>query len=234
MSGGDVNLTVRDYSINAFQAMLKGIPYVGASLDQFIFGPLTELRVRRIERTLAEIAAHYGPNVSPDLLAKEEFVNLLESVTPALSRATNEDKRQRFRDLLINSAQLSPGAEKWDEASFAADLLQAIEPPGLAILAAMARCEKAYPLTLTPRPVPQVYEGEDFNYEKPQGPQYAIHYEWIVVEEWARRLREMRLISFDNEDVRGGFGGAQFSALGRFLIQWAVADDAEQPHTTTG
>jgi hypothetical protein len=220
--GGE--LTIRDYAINTFQAILKGVPFVGGSLEHFIFGPLAEIRMRRIERTLDELSAHYGPTADPKLLAKEEFVNLLEATIPALSRATNEDKRLRFRDLLINAAKLPSGSEQWEEARFASDLLQSIEPPGLAILAAMAECQTTYPLTLASVPVPQVYEGKDFNYDKPQGPQHALPYEWTIVEEWVHRLREMRLIHFNSVSARGGFGGASLAELGRFLIRWAKAE----------
>jgi len=225
MNESTTGLTLKDYAINTFQAVLKCVPIVGASLEHFIFGPLMEIRMRRIEMTLSELAEHFGSDANPQMLSKEEFVNLLESITPALSRATNEDKRQRFRDLLINSAELPPGSEGWEEAHLAGDMLQAIEPPGLSILAAIARCQKIYPLTLTSRPSPQVYEDDDFDYENPKGPHHPIQYEWIVVEEWAKRLREMRLISFQSSDVRGGFGGVQLSDLGRFLVKWILSDD---------
>ena len=82
MSNENNSLSVKDYSINAFQAILKGIPYIGASLEQFIFGPLNELRMKRIETTLSEIAeALKNKSVNPDL-SNEDFINLLESVAP--------------------------------------------------------------------------------------------------------------------------------------------------------
>ena len=45
-------VTRADLSQIAFQAMLKGIPYIGESLNHFIFGPLEEARWRRLEQTL--------------------------------------------------------------------------------------------------------------------------------------------------------------------------------------
>jgi hypothetical protein len=221
----DNNLTVKDFTINTFQAIIKGIPFVGASLEHFIFGPLAEIRMRRIEKTLFELAEHYGPYAPHGLLFKEEFVNLLERISPSLSRASNEDKRQRFRDLLINSAILQPGSKQWDETHLASDLLQAIDPPGLAILATLARV-KNETVTLSSRPVPQVYEGDDFDYDKPQGPQHMLQYEWIVIEEWAIRLREMRLISFHSRSALGGFGGVQLTALGNFLVKWTLVNES--------
>jgi hypothetical protein len=227
MNSKSTELTPKDYAEIAFQGVLKGIPVVGASLEHFIFGPLAEIRMRRIEGTLTELTEHYGPRQDPALLAKEEFVNLLEDVLVPLSRATNETKRQRFRDLLINAAELPPGAEQWENARLASNLLQSIDAPGLAILAAMARCHRRYPLILTPRPIPQIYEGDKFDYDNPEGPDHPLPYEWTLIEEWARRLRDMRLISFQTQDGRGGFGGAQLAELGLFLVKWAMTDKSK-------
>ena len=46
----DMSLTARDYAMIGFQAILKAVPIVGASLEHFIFGPLTEIRMQRIPR----------------------------------------------------------------------------------------------------------------------------------------------------------------------------------------
>jgi hypothetical protein len=48
-------ITKRDHAINAFQAILLGIPGVGGSLDKLLFGAVQEKRSRRIEHTLNEI-----------------------------------------------------------------------------------------------------------------------------------------------------------------------------------
>jgi hypothetical protein len=40
-------LTRGDLALNSAQALLKGIPYVGESLSQFIFRPLQDIRWRR-------------------------------------------------------------------------------------------------------------------------------------------------------------------------------------------
>ena len=57
-------------------------------------------------------------------VATEQFADLLESVAPDLSRATNEEKVLRFRDLLINATKKTTDSVKWDEAHLAADLLK--------------------------------------------------------------------------------------------------------------
>ena len=217
------SLTTRDHLVNTSQGILKGIPYIGSSLEHFIFGPLTELRMRRIESTLTEIAEALKDSDAANCVSNEQFVNLLEAVTPDLSRATDQQRRQRFRDLLLNAAKLPPESSEWSEATLASELLREIDAPGLAILAAVARASKPYPLTLTSLPEPQLYEDE-FDYDNPSGPQHPLNYDWTVVEEWARRLKEMRLLSFQSSNARGGFGGVQFGPLGKFLVRWVIAD----------
>jgi hypothetical protein len=183
-------LTIKDHAVNVAQGLLKGVPHVGASLEHFVFGPLQELRMRRIETTLGEVANALGP-VGALRLAQERFVTLLESITPSLSRSTDETKRACFRDLLRNAGELDQKDPKWSEAELAARLLDELESPALAILAAIARCAApcSNALTLTSRPTSQVFEGE-FNYDNPGGPQHLIPYDWIVVEYWARMPKE--------------------------------------------
>ena len=219
----NTDLTVKDHAVNAARALLKGVPYVGDSLDQFIFGPLQERRMRRIEVTLSEVASALGPQGSM-LLVQEQFVNLLEAVAPSLSRTTDEAKRERFRDLLKNAGQLTPNDPKWDEASLAAELLEELDGPALAILAAITRCNDPHggKLTIASRPVAQVFEG-DFNYDAPGSPQQLLPYEWIVVEFWARELKSKQLIWYSSMDARGGFGGLRLAPLGDFLIRWTLS-----------
>ena len=45
-----------------------------------------------------------------------------------------------------------------------------------------------------------------------------------MIEEWARRLREKRLIDFISVDARGGFGGVRLTALGQFFVKWAMVE----------
>lgn len=214
------SLSVKDHAVNACQAMLKGIPYVGSSLEQFLFGSLAELRMRRIERTLSEVAEALGSERA-NSMCNEDFVTLLESIAPDLSRATHEEKRNRFRDLLTNAAILAPQSAEWAETSLATSLLKEIEAPGLAILAAVGRCSKQTDLTLTSRPLSQVFEGR-FDYDNPGDAQHVLPYDCVVVEYWARRLREKNIISYSSHDARGGFGGVGLAPLGRFLIRWTM------------
>jgi hypothetical protein len=219
-------LSAKDHAVNAAQALLKGVPYIGASLDQFVFGPLQERRMRRIEATLGEVALALGPDGAMGLV-QEQFVNLLEAIAPSLSRATDESKRVRFRDLLKNAGELPPQDPKWDEASLAAELLEELDSPALAILAAISRCNdsRSNKLTLTSRPVSQVFEGA-FNYDEPGTPQHVLPYEWIVVEFWAQALKNRQLIWYSSSDVRGGFGGVGLAPRGEFLIRWTLCEPA--------
>jgi hypothetical protein len=119
-------LTKKDYALNAAQALLKGVPYVGGSLEQFAFGPLQERRWRRVESTLNEVALALGPDGALGMV-QEQFVNLLETLSPSLSRVTDENKRKRFTDLLTNAGKLSADDPKWEETSLAAELLRSLE-----------------------------------------------------------------------------------------------------------
>lgn len=220
LSDKKLELNARDGAVVAFQGILKAIPYFGSSLEHFIFGPLTEIRMRRIEQTLSEIATAVGEQKAI-AIPNERFATLLESVAPELCRAVDENKRKRFRDLLTNAAVLPEDSGDWEDAALASTLLKEIEAPGLAILAAIARCSEEEALVLTSSPVSQVFEGS-FDYDDPGEPQHVLQYQWIIVEYWARKLRERNLITYNTHDARGGFGGVALAPLGKFLIQWTV------------
>lgn len=220
----DLDLSPKDHAVNATRAILKAVPWVGSSLEQFMFGPLTELRMRRIEKTLTEIGQTLKRENIPPSVDNEDFANLLEVVAPALSKATNEDRRQRFRDLLLNASQTRAGDASWEEAKLASDLLSKIDPPGLAILAAIARSASQSFLSLMSLPKPQVFEGA-FDPRHPQL-HHELGYEWPVVEEWARRIRTMRLIDWGEHMASVGYGRVQLTDLGKLLVRWIVRDRA--------
>ena len=171
---------------------------------------------------MTEVAVQLGEKKAKEAV-NEPFTTLLESVIPELSRALNEDKRQRFRDLLTNAAELPEDSKGWEEAQLASTLLKEIGTPGLSILAAIARAEDSDPIVLTSRPVSQVFQGE-FDYDHPGEPQQALSYDWVVVEYWARWLREKRIITYSSHDARGGFGGVAIAELGKFLVKWTMRE----------
>jgi hypothetical protein len=214
------------------EALLKGVPYIGETLRQFIFGPAAELRMRRVEQTLTEVAQRLEAlGAAPTTVYSEEFVGLLEVSVPKIARAVSEDTRERFRDLLLNAATLPPGSTEWRNAELAEELLSEIDAPGLAILAALGRCPEAIqpaegpvPNTLlVSRPVPQLFVG-DFDFADPGEVQRPLGYDWTVVGEWTQRLREKRLLYFHTVDARGGFTNIYLTPLGQLLIRWTLAD----------
>ncbi len=217
---GDAKLAAREKAVVAARGALIAVPWVGSALEHFISGPLTELRFKRLEQTLSEVMEELGQERA-EAAVHERFALLLESVAPALGRAVTKEKRERFRDLLINAAALSEDSPEWDDAELACKLLGEMETPALAIVASIARCVESNRITLTSRPVPQVFCG-NFDYDKPGDPQHVLPYDWVVVEYWARWLKERRIIHYSTRDARGGFGGVALGGLGRFLINWTV------------
>jgi hypothetical protein len=133
-------LTLRDHAQNTFQASLLAIPVFGSTLEKLLFGSLQELRMKRVEHTLNEVADMLRErNIDPTVENNEEFANFLETALPPLSRATNEDRRQRLRDLIFNVIQLEQCDVRWSEAHYALRMLEKIDEVGLVILAAGAK-----------------------------------------------------------------------------------------------
>ena len=217
--GPEVRLTRKDIAQNTAQSLLKAIPWVGEALSQFIFGPLADLRMKRVERTLAELGEAIHESGGKARVDTEEFANLLEKVLPQVSRSVNEERRAILRNLLINAAYVDPGSPKWDHADLAAELVGEIDTPGLAVLAALSKC-KSLNNFMSSQPSPRIFDGGT-EFTKPTQICNTINYDWAVVEEWTRRLREKRLIGFNSVDARGGFGGLQLTDLGRAVVQWA-------------
>lgn len=209
------------------EGLLSLVPYVGSTLAKFTFGVLTERRINRIEKTLAEVMETVGEDVAKAAV-NENFVNLMETIFPELSRAVDEEKRQRFRDLLINAAELPEDSSEWGAAALAAELLKEIDTPGLVILAAMAQLEEGETALLTAFPVPQLLrgvKGRDFDPDNPGEPQHAFPYEWNVIEYWYGRLADLRLV------IRGSHGRDTHNdtclyTLGKFLVKWILREEA--------
>jgi hypothetical protein len=225
MSGTDLQpktsvLTGKEKAMIGIEGVLMAVPFVGPSLAHFISAPLTELRLKRVEESLKEVVEALGNEKAKSLIS-EEFVNLLENVLPDLSRATDEVKRQRFRDLLTNAAELAtPGG--WEEARLAAELLKKIDTPGLVILSELAKLDKDEKATLASRPVPQLVRGSSFDYENPGAPQRRILFDRQVVDYWTLRLREIGLVAYASGDGRGGYNGICLTERGWFLVKWTL------------
>lgn len=217
-------LTRKEETVNAVRAILRGVPYVGGSLDQFIFGRLDELRIKRFEATLNEIAERLNESKRTSHVNSEQFVNLLESVAQNLVRATEAAKRERFRDLLLNAATLPPGSAEWEKAKLAGQLLSELEAPALAVIAAVSGYREAHPPSVVSIPKVQVVNPDTFSWDSPSLGFLHIDYDWAVIEEWVRRSREKRLIEFGSHDVRGEFRGVYLPQLGKMLVEWTVGE----------
>lgn len=219
-------LTARERNVNAIRAAVKLLPSVGDAIDQLAFGPLDDLRLKRVESTLNEILAQVE-ELGQRPTQTEEFANLFERTVPSIGRAVNEDVRARFRDLLTNAATLPAYDAAWGETDLAAALLTELDAPSLAILAQVARYDGPQPMAIVSKPVCQVVSEGDFDWENPHLGAHRIGYAWPVVEECARRLRERRLVSFASHNgSNGGFGGVALIALGTLLVRWTVSDTA--------
>jgi hypothetical protein len=105
------------------RAGLKAIPVFGPAADEVTFGPLEELRRKRLETTLNEVADRVRALHGIGIGFSETFANLAESSAPALSRSVREEKRARFRDLLVNAAPLPPDDAAWEETMMVSRLL---------------------------------------------------------------------------------------------------------------
>ena len=136
MSHAPARLTLGDHARNTFLAGLIGVPVIGPSLEKLCFGALDELRMRRIEATLAEVSESMErEGKSHRIDDNEEFAALQESVTPGPSRATSEQKRVAFRNLLLNVMQLPPGDPGWIDVEVVIRLLDQVNEVGHSFLA---------------------------------------------------------------------------------------------------
>jgi hypothetical protein len=212
--------------VSMVRAGLKAIPFFGAAADEAVFGPVEALRQRRFADTLAEVADTVRAIHGLTIGFSEELGNLVEVSAPSLGRAVREEKRTRFRDLLINAAPLPPGDAAWEETLMVSRLLSQIDAPGLAVVVAIAK-NPANRSTVTAQPSVRVYDADTSIpeiLERPEGLgiYHEIPFAWPLVEEWMYRLGAMRLVGQQTVDARGGFGSVCLRELGLMLVRWAT------------
>lgn len=212
-------LTATDGGLIAAEGLIKAIPFAGESLSTFIFGPLAELRWKRVEKTLKEIdeAVKNLPNAS---VVSEEFAGLIEQVGPQVARSVSEERRIVLKNLLLNAATIPAGRPKWDEAALMAEIVRETDTPGLNVLAALSQCTNQSNY-VSCNPSSRVYDGGT-EWKKPTDVYFELPYEWTVVEEWCYRLKERRLIGFNSGDHNGGFGGVYLTPLAKRLVAWTT------------
>jgi hypothetical protein len=226
-----VALAKRDYLANTGRAILKSIPYIGEGLEQLFFGLDDERRFRRVERTLSELGEQMEQRGIPkDAVQSDGFAEMLDTVVPPLSASASEEKRQRFRDLLLNAVQIPEGDRDWESAKLAADYLSKVDAPGLAILAAVARGsafeQTGRQATIMPTPEPQVYTKpieSTLDYVNAEL-DCALRYEWGVIDEWVQRLVDFGLLKAVYDENARVWIRVRLTARGELLVQWAMED----------
>ena len=220
-------------SPNWARAAVKSIPYIGGSLDELIYGRGNEARWRRIESLLADLGRQMEAlGIPPEAVEREEFGDLLEVVAPAARRTGSEDKRRMLRKVLLNASALETGNPDWEAARLAAELVSDLEPPALAVLAALDRMG-----TKSTGRIELARDGEMAEVRWNRSPQseggpvfrkrIPIPYDWLVVEHAYRRMSVSypRLVQAGahGRDVYQGMG---LMPLGSLVIRWAGEGDS--------
>lgn len=201
-----------------FQALLKGIPYIGEALNHLIYSRLDEIRWSRVESTLKEISEKLEEKSIPPNF-NDRFVNFLEELLPVISKETIEEKRKSYVEYLINTSTIQSDDEE-EEAKIVLNILKEISYPGLAILAGAKIGSEKGQVAFVSYPKPQVFFGkfDESNLDKNELC-YELKFNWPIVEEWTRRLRERRLIIYGSHGKYGYYGGG-ITELGKIVVNW--------------
>lgn len=228
----EVTLSIKERASLKFQAVLLGIPYIGTSLERFIFSELDELRMKRIENTLLEISNLLSKDNISHNIESEKFVNFFESTFSSLSKATNEEKRQSFRNLLFNVSKLEDEDTKWEEASLAHSLLEQIETPGLVLLSEIKKNyvkDSNLVLEFDEDSVTLLNEIPNFDSDWEWEELARFKYNPLVIERHAQKLSELKLIFFSAPEKISRRSSYQvvFTELGIFLTDWLSIDDSK-------
>lgn len=230
MSNDDESLTARDHTANLVRMLLGSVPVAGPLLDRGIFGVLDERRMKRVETTLAEIALRVNRMTRETYVHAEHFQAAIETLVPAIAKASNETKRRMLRDLLLHAVVTPPDDPLLDEAELAMRLVQEIDPPGLALIGAAAVLDAQQMLVRTDGPVfAWAPEGAQAPYElpPPDEPRVPLPYSPAVLAEWSRRM---------NPEGLCVFSGMSSSAVGflttplpnaQLIARWAIWSDAD-------
>jgi hypothetical protein len=225
------------HGANALQAALIAVPGVGGALERLLFGSLAELRMRRVEQTLEEVGQKLDEiRAEIHVEENEDFANLLEDILPPLGRMTVEEMRVRFRDLLINSAQIPKGDVRWEEARLAWRLLKEIDFSSVTILVLLRHATSAHPnaencsLSFGENQIMIRLSKGGGSMGKPTllgEPVYAPVTQAVALASF-NTLSSLGLLDHDREksserEMRRH--GVEITPLGRFLLKWVVMGD---------
>lgn len=111
--------------------------------------------------------------------------------------------------------------------AYALGILEKLDDPSLAVLAALAATPAAATVNFTYDPIPnvnlvslpepQLVVG-DFDWNSPQLCGLRIGWPWVIVHEAVLALRQSRLVHFHTSNARGGCGSIYLSKLGQTVI----------------
>lgn len=122
----DDKLTTKEKIEIAVQSGLQLVPYVGGALSTLYFGTKQEKRFKRIESFYEEFAAQVeqqGIIIPPiEHHDEEKLTALIEELNEKIEREQSEQKRQYFKQYLLNTL-LSPTSNNFDERRFFLDAL---------------------------------------------------------------------------------------------------------------
>ena len=240
-------VTNKDRNVSAIKAALKLIPGgVGEAMIQFYWGKGEEARQRRLDETIEAIAAKLAADgESSKIDGNEDFGNFFSKAAGPIANATNEDKRQRFRDLLYNSMLLPPGEAGWEDSMHCLELLQKIDPVGLYCLARIARAEQNGESVAVARftgtaqwvTIPRSKLQQNQPSVTQEGKFEDFQYNDVLVTRNLKKIQdEYSLVNSRNvlvsvggsPGVGGGFAtGVDFYSLSpeeQLLVKWTIAD----------
>lgn len=223
---------------NALRAFLKLLPNVGDAIDRMLFGLEDEKAQDRLQQTVDEVRAmldEQGKKVED----MEDWHRCILSGAPAIGTATNEDKRERFRKLLFNAAQIPAGDEMWEEAFWCMELLKELRPAALAVLANAHLAAQNGEVFL-------LKEGEDAEVEaftlrktdidrlRPTQKSFLkpkeIKYKKVILREAIAVLRSKGLITFQTMYIQNIQNQIEYSSIGvaspngTLLVRWTIED----------
>ena len=125
---------------------------------------------------------------------------------------------------MINSASVTSD-EKEEEAKFITEILNGLPSVALSIIAGANKANG--PFSIVSHPVPQVFAGKfDEKNIEGQGVFHKINYQWTIVEEWTRRLKEKRCITYGSHG-KYGYHGAAIMPLGKLINEWCITSNME-------
>lgn len=155
--------------------------------------------------------------------SSRQFEKFLEKVTPLAAKSSSPLNRERYLSLLLKVAQLPESSREWEEADSVLKLMQEIDSAGWEILDPLKSCGDCR-ATIIGGSTPSHLYLSDQPFENPEGFGFPIMYAWPIVEDWAYRLINRRLLYIASSDARGGFHGISISPLGRLIFKWCYLE----------